>query len=75
MISPDLVSLFLNGLQSWLQNGVEAGISVNDLALFMLCFADDMVLLGDSPGELQSYLDLLLTNCSHWSLDINVMVF
>ena len=72
VVSPVLVSLFLNDLETYLQNGVETNITLHDLALIILCFADDMVLLGNSPEELQSYLDLLHNYCRHWSLEVNV---
>ena len=80
VISPILVSLFLEDLELYLQNRAESGLLIDDIILIILLFADDMVILGKSPEELQYHLDLLHTYCSNWGLEVNaektkIMVF
>ena len=46
----------------------------------LFLFADNMVILGKSPDELQYHLDLLQTYCKRWGLEVNtektkIMVF
>ncbi|MCG8035193.1 MAG: hypothetical protein JAZ03_23855 [Candidatus Thiodiazotropha taylori] len=79
-MSPILVSLFLEDLELYLQNRAESGLLIDDIVLILLLFADDMVILGKSPEELQYHLDLLHTYCSNWGLEVNaektkIMVF
>ena len=56
VISPILVSLFLEDLELYLQNRAESGLLIDDIVLSILLFADDMVILGKSPEELQVIL-------------------
>ena len=53
LISPILVSLFLEDLELYLQNRAESSLLIDDIILIILLFADDMVILGKSPEELQ----------------------
>ena len=39
--------------------------------LILLLFADDMVVLGSSPEDLQYYLDNLYNYCNTWSSSVN----
>ena len=41
------------------------------LRLFVLLYADDTVLLSDSPAELQQVLSCLHDNCEKWQLQVN----
>ena len=58
VISPVLFSIFLEDLELYLLDGVDAGLTIDDLSLILLLFADDMVVLGKSPEDLQHSLDL-----------------
>lgn len=49
VISPVLVSLFLDDLESYLQQDTNASINIYDIVMLILLFADDMVILGRSP--------------------------
>lgn len=80
VISPLLVSLFLEDLELYLQNNANSGIEIYDIVLLILLFADDMVILGNTPEELQSHLNCLANYCQNWSLEVNssktkIMVF
>ena len=77
-LSPLLFSIFLNDLSDFLSAGTE-GIrveyNVNGLdcyiKLYALLYADDTILLSESPGDLQSMLDSLNNYCEKWKLQVN----
>ena len=71
IMSPVLVSLFLEDLELSLSNRGNAGLSINDIYIMLLLFADDMVLFGESPRDLQNSLDSLLDYCNLWGLEVN----
>ena len=71
IMSPVLVSLFLEDLELSLSNRGNDGLSINDIYIMLLQFADDMVLLGESPRDLQNSLDSLLDFCISWGLEVN----
>ena len=71
-LSPLLFSLFLNDIEeTFLESGIQ-GLDVNMFKIFMLLYADDIVLFANSPDELQEGLDLLSNYCKRWKLKINV---
>ena len=80
IMSPILFSLYLEDLELYLQGNVNSGLSIEELVLILMLFADDMVILGDSPQNIQNSIDLLNSYCKKWSLAVNtsktkVMVF
>ena len=40
--------------------------------MFMLLYADDIIIFSNSPDELQRSLDLLSNYCNIWKLNVNV---
>ena len=56
----------------FLQNDINSGILIDNIAIIILLFADDMVIFGKTAEELQNKLDLLYSYCLHWSLEVNV---
>ena len=46
VISPMLVSLFLEDLEMFLQGNTNSGILINDIVLIIVLFADDMAIFG-----------------------------
>ena len=58
-MSPVLFSLFIEDLVMYLQTKPDSGININDVNLILLFFADDMVILAETPEDLQSSLDNL----------------
>ena len=58
-ISPILFSVFVNGLIKEMREKVQGGVKVGDRVVQMLLFADDVVLLAESPEQLQEMLDVL----------------
>ena len=80
--SPMLFSLFINEIVSSVeQQGMYAIQLLPGLVeIFLLLFADDIVLISDTPRGLQNQLDLLSSACKDIFLHINtdktkVMVF
>ena len=72
IISPILASLYLEDLELYLQQNPESGLTFDNITLIILLFADDMVIFGKSPDELQKNINLLYDYCSKWGLEVNV---
>jgi hypothetical protein len=77
-LSPILFSMFLNDLQSTLHLNGSVGVELQDpldltlwLKLLILLYADDTVLLSDSPSDFQTCLDTFNEYCNNWHLTIN----
>ena len=71
VMSPILFSLFVEDLELFLQRSVDCGLTVYDITLILLSFADDMVILGSSQQDLQNSLNLLYEYCHKWGLTVN----
>ena len=86
-LSPLLSTLFLNDLEHYLNQhtpGIDFDYIDDDitilLKLFILLYADDTVLFGESPEEHQNTLNAFQKYCEIWNLTINtektkVMIF
>ena len=67
-LSPILFSLYVNDLVDELPGGIEiAGTSIK-----CLLFADDIVILANTPEMLQIMINRLWEYCQVWKLDINL---
>jgi len=80
IISPILVSSFLEDLKLFLQGNTNSVSLINDIVLIILLFADDMAIFGNNPEDLQNNLSLLRDYCNIWRLEVNgdktkIMVF
>ena len=71
-LSPLLFSLYLNNIEEQFLNSGLEGIDINMFKMFMLLYADDIVIFANSAEELQQSLDLLLNYCNIWKLTVNV---
>ena len=70
--SPLLFNLFINDLVSYMKERNVRGVNINsekDIALIL--YADDLVLLADTPGMMQKALDVLSNYCTENFLEIN----
>ena len=79
-MSPLLWALFIEELELFLQGNLNSGIQIDELEIILLLFADDLVIFGNSPKDLQNSLDKLYEYCQTWGLEVNtqktkVMVF
>jgi hypothetical protein len=84
-LSPLLFAIFLNDLEMFLSrayNGAAYGSrtisealetedTVTYFKLFILLYADDTILLADSPEELQKALDSMYQYCITYKLEVN----
>lgn len=79
-LSPFLFAMYLNDIEEYLLTNNYDGISLDTLKLFIMLYADDIVLFSESETGLQKGLDLLKQYCDRWKLTVNtqktkVMVF
>ena len=72
IMSPFLFSLFLDDIESHLQEGMNDGINLQQLQLYILLFADDAVLFSETREGLQNELNNLESYCKKWNLTVNV---
>ena len=79
-LSPFLFSMFLNDLEEeFITHGIE-GIDIGLIKLFILLYADDIVIFSSDAEGLQNGLNLLELYSKRWKLKVNtektkVMVF
>ena len=80
-LSPFLFRMYINDLENELmQNGVK-GIDIGMLKLYLLLYADDIVIFSNTSDGLQKGLDVLSDNCQRWKLSVTekkqqkIMVF
>lgn len=71
-LSPLLFSLFIHDLEKYLVENNSGSIEINSTNLHLLLFADDLVLLADTPAGLQKSIQILGDYCSKWNLRINM---
>ena len=60
--------LFLNGLEIFLHNGPDSGLTLYEICIIVLLFADDMASVGHSVDDLQCSLNRLKEYCDQWGL-------
>ena len=70
-ISPILFSFFLNDLKDYVSTD-SYGISLDVCKIFLLLFADDLVMFAETKIELQRLLNKLFEYCSRWNLKVNI---
>lgn len=70
--SPILFSLFLNDIENELQNSTDAGLSLDQISIYLLLFADDAVLISETKEGLQETLNNLVQYCRKWNLTVNI---
>lgn len=81
-LSPFLFALFLNDVESFLKTSNNIGVSTisNEiehelgilLRLLIILYADDTVLLSETPEDLQNQLNSFLLYCQQWKLEVNI---
>ncbi|XP_067137170.1 uncharacterized protein [Centruroides vittatus] len=72
ILSPILFSLFLNDLLNCIDDSGGDGIVVGGVSVKVLAYADDVVIVADSPRSLQRSIDLLDNYLSDNSLQLNL---
>ena len=69
-LSSFLFLLYINDLADKLRCGIDE--KLDELSIFLLLFADDLVIIAKSPEELQSLIDKLFVYCQEWNLSVNI---
>ena len=64
--------LILNDLEELFVSDGYDGLDIDMFKIFMLLYADDIVIFSKSAEELQESLNLLVDYCNRWKLNINV---
>lgn len=71
-LSPTLYILFTSGLENYLLSRGARGVAVDEGDdVLMLQYADDIVMLSDSPSSLQKNLNILNDYCNEMNLRLN----
>ncbi len=71
-LSPIIFNLFINKLPQYLDNIATQPFSIMDHRISSLLYADDIVLLSQTPMGLQCLLNGLQTFCHKWKLKVNI---
>lgn len=71
MSSPQLFTEFLTDLKEYMD--ISDGITVEDIMMMYLLFADDLVLFGETPDALQNQINCLFKYVSHWHLIVSIV--
>jgi hypothetical protein len=74
VLSPTLFSLFINQLANDMCERGKHGIQLlpDIMEIFILLFADDVVLLSATPSGLQHQLNILQSCCDKMKLSVNI---
>jgi len=78
-LSPLLFSIYLNDLENYIKEE-SGGVRIEATAealhfyvnLYVLLYADDTIILSESPEDLQGSLDTLNEYCKIWKLEVNI---
>ena len=71
-LSPLLFILFINDMSISLYDDTVETISIDELHIFLLLFADDTVLFSYTPQGLQTLLNKLHAYCLKWNVNVNI---
>ena len=73
MLSPRLFIIFINELEKMLKKSKYRDIAMgNAIEVFLLMYADDIVLVGDTVLELQRKINILEIFCEKWGMELNL---
>ena len=70
IISPILYTLFLNDIRDEIAEGSH-GIDIGTIKLFVLLFADNLVIFAETVIELQRLINRLADYCARWHINVN----
>ena len=71
-LSPFLFSIYLNDIEAEFVHSNCKGVDVSVLKIFLMLYADDIVIFAEDQAGLQEGLDVLFTYCKKWKLKVNV---
>jgi len=70
-LSPILFNIFVDDICSYFNNSLADPVLLNNIHFNHLLYADDLVLISETPSGLQHCVDALQSFCSEWSLTVN----
>ena len=70
VLSPNLFNSFLEDLPAYLN--IEKGVSIGGIHIAYLLYADDLVLMSESPTGLQNLIHGLENFCTQWHMVVNL---
>ena len=68
VLSPLLFSLFVEDLEMFILNRDSCGLTLEEITIILLLFADDMVIIAETPEDMQKSLNSLH---EYWSHEVN----
>ena len=71
-LSPFLFSMYVNDIEEILSTSGHKGVDIGLLKLFLLIYADDIVIVSETQSDLQTGLNILSEYCKRWRLTVNV---
>ena len=71
-LSPLMFILFLNDISSAINDNHIDSLSLDEIQIFMLLFADDTVIFSYSKEGLQILLNNLHDYCTEWGISVNI---
>ena len=71
-LSPLLFNIYINDLPQWLNKGNTYPVDLIGVKLNCLLWADDLVLMSETPEGLQQCVHNLQGYCQKWKLEINM---
>ena len=69
-LSPFLFAMYLNDFENAL-NSADTGLTIGQVKLFLLLYADDAVIISETPEKLQEAINELHVYCNYWKLKLN----
>ena len=70
-LSPFLFSMYLNDLEAELATKGIPGIDICTINIYLVMYADDVILFGKTPDALQRALTILDEYCNRWKVTVN----
>lgn len=64
--------MYVNDLEKTYRDEGFDGVEIGMMKLFLLLYADDIVIFANTEGDLQNGFDILSAYCNRWKLIVNV---
>ena len=71
-LSPFLFAMYLNDIEDEFREEGAQGLDIGLMKLFLLLYADDIIIFSESAEGLQAGFDFLHSYCNRWKLKVNV---
>ncbi len=71
-LSPLLFNLYIGGLDKWIRNNQDGGVTVGRHKVYLLAYADDIVLLAVNAKEMQNMINHLGKYLKRKTLILNI---